>query len=113
MGSIGVYCALLDQTLALEMEGLKLEFFSRGARKGIGVPGRELTDDDRAYLQAGVDECYANFTGAVRAFRPQVSPDNFEAQVYSGVNAQAARLVDGVVPDYDALVAAMAAMYGA
>lgn len=111
IGSIGVYCALLDQSLWMENEGLKLEFFFRGARKGIGVPGRDLNDDDRAYLQAGVDEAYADFTGTVKAFRPQVSPDCFEAQVYSGTQAAVNKLVDGTVPNYDAVAAALAAMY--
>jgi signal peptide peptidase SppA len=97
-GSIGTYLALLDETVKMEKKGEKLELFSSGTHKALGTPGKALTDADREYLQGTVDKINGQFTGAVKAARPQVSKEALrDAKTYDGEDAVAQGLADGVV----------------
>lgn len=100
IGSIGVYLAWLDETVALQLQGLRLEYFGAGEHKAAGLPGKPLTNAQRGLLQARVDEIYKDFTGAVSAKRPEISPATMQGQVFSGKKALAAGLVDGLVNDF-------------
>lgn len=94
LGSIGVYLALLDETRALEMDGYKVELMKAGKFKAMGASFKQLTDEERAMFQASVDEIYAQFTGAVRGARPQVSDETMQGQTFTGAKAKAAGLSD-------------------
>jgi len=108
IGSIGVYLALLDQCVAMELQGLKLELFVAGAHKGLGLPGRPLSDEDRALLQGGVDKIYAWFSSQVQATRPGVASASMQGQVFDGQDAAAAGLVDFVVTGWHEMIDAVA-----
>ena len=69
VGSIGVLLPVVDRSEALAKAGVKVEVFAAGKFKSAGVPGTTLTDDQRAWLQQGVDETWAQFKGAVRSRR--------------------------------------------
>ncbi len=62
LGSIGVYCAVLDQSKALEMKGYNVQLIKAGKYKAAGAFG-PLSDDDKAMMQARVDSLHADFRG--------------------------------------------------
>jgi protease-4 len=97
VGSIGAYIALLDQTRAAEMQGLKVEMFRSGPHKGMGYPGTSLTEEQRGMLQAQVDKCAAGFKAAVRSGRGKNIADEFmQGQSFDVDAALACGLVDQV-----------------
>lgn len=113
VGSIGVYLAWLDETIRLELEGIKLQLFAAGRHKGIGLPGRVLTDEDKALLQSGVDTIYTQFTGFVReraALRgATIADDDMQGQTFTGSDAATRGLVSANVNSFEELLASLAA----
>ena len=99
VGSIGVYCAYLDSSAAMEKEGLKVDVFTSGRYKGAGIPGTTLSEDHRKMLQARVEEMAGAFYQHVEASRPDVERTDMQGQVFMGDRAVAAGLVDQVVRD--------------
>jgi ClpP class serine protease len=51
VGSIGVVQAVVDDSGALDRDGIKVEVFSVGKYKAMGAPGTSLTDDQRDLMQ--------------------------------------------------------------
>jgi signal peptide peptidase SppA len=98
IGSIGAMMAVLDQSSAFEMVGLKQEVFASGPFKGAGVPGTALTDDQRMQLQSMVDKYAGMFKNHVRANRI-VDEETMQGQVFIGSQAMDAGLVDSVMRD--------------
>lgn len=109
-GSIGVYLALLDETAAMQMDGLKLELFQAGEHKAIGMPGRPLTQSDREMLQASVDKSYSWFTAAVTSCRPDVKLESMQGQTFDGHDAVERGLADGTVDSLNSLLVALAGL---
>jgi signal peptide peptidase SppA len=97
VGSIGVLMPMLDETKAFEQAGLKVELFAAGKYKSIGAAGTALTDEQRGWLQAQVDEIYADFKAAVLARGRRITPDVMEGQCFSGRKASYNSLTSGVV----------------
>jgi len=97
VGSIGVLMPMLDESKAFEQAGLKVELFAAGKFKSIGVAGTALTDEQRAWLQAQIDETYADFKAAVLARGRRITPDVMEGQCFSGRKASYNSLTSGVV----------------
>ena len=102
VGSIGVYLALLDESLAYANEGYTVELFKRGKYKAMGMPGTTLTDEQRAHLQEGVDEIYDWFTREVSLAR-EVAPEAMEGQTFLAKSAVEVGLVDSVGTIRDAI----------
>lgn len=101
VGSIGVYIALLDVSRYAEMEGLRVEVFKSGKHKAMGYPGTSLTDEQRAMLQARVDELGAKFRAAVREGRARaIDDDVMQGQSFGAEAAVANGLIDQVT-DFD------------
>ena len=99
VGSIGVLLPMLDETKAFEQAGLKVELFAAGKFKSVGVPGVSLTDEQRAWLQADIDEIYGDFKAAVLARGRRITADVMEGQCFSGRKASYNSLTSGVVQD--------------
>lgn len=97
VGSIGVLMPMLDESKAFEQAGLKVDMFAAGKFKSIGVAGTSLTDEQRAWLQAQVDETYADFKAAVLTRGRRITPDVMEGQCFSGRKASYNSLTSGVV----------------
>ena len=97
LGSIGVYCALVDESAAWANEGLKLELMKAGTFKAAGIAGLPLSDTDRAQIQSRVDSLYEMFAQDVNALRPQVARASMQGQGFLGAEAHTAGLVDGIV----------------
>lgn len=102
VGCIGCYMAMLDQSVAAAMQGLRVEVFRSGRFKGMGIPGTSLTDEQRAYLQASVDRIAGQFKSAVRSARGSVRDEVMEGQSFDASAALAETLIDSVA---DAAVA--------
>lgn len=83
VGSIGVILPLIDDTEAFAMEGLKVEVFAAGKFKSTGTPGVPLTDEQRQWLQADVEEIAADFHAAVLARGRKIPAEAMEGQTFS------------------------------
>ena len=96
VGSIGVYCAILDSSKAFELSGLKQELFKEGKYKAIGMPGIALTDEQREHIQSQVSMLYGWFTTTVVEGRGTVDQSVMEGQDFRGEEAKRSNLVDVV-----------------
>jgi signal peptide peptidase SppA len=105
VGSIGVYCACVDDSVAWQMEGLRLVLVKAGKFKAEGISGSQITDEQVARWQQDIDYIYGKFTEAVRTARPGVSQDVMEGQTFYGERAVHAGLADAVYPDLAACLA--------
>jgi ClpP class serine protease len=101
VGSIGTYLAWLDESVKMQLEGVRLEFFGAGKHKGIGLPGRPLNQEDRALLQTKVEEINGWFTSAVSMARRKVSDETMQGQTFGGAEAVARHLADGMVGGWE------------
>jgi len=93
VGSIGVYMAVLDESRALELEGIKVEFIKGGRLKGMGASFKALTDEERDLMQAEVDRIWGDFKAAVTTLR-DIEDEDMQGQVFSGMEAERRGLVD-------------------
>ena len=105
VGSISAYIALLDQGEYMAKKGLKMDVFRDGALKGIGIPGKELSKEERAFLQARVEATGGAFKKSVTEWRPGISRAALDGRWMSGEEALEAGLIDGVVPSVHHLLA--------
>lgn len=103
-GSIGVYSAWLDETVALEMKGYSLELFAAGKHKAMGMPFRGLSDEERDMLQANVDAIYRDFKAAVTSNRRGVAEETMQGQMFRAPEALERGLLDGIVADWEEFV---------
>ena len=105
IGSIGTYIAFLNPKVAMQTQGYSLELFSQGTHKGLGLPGRDLTQADRSYLQGTVDKLNVEFTSAVKQGRPKASEEALrDAKMYDAKDAIAHGLADGLVSSWEEFV---------
>ena len=105
IGSIGTYLAFLNPKVAMQTKGYNLELFSQGTHKAIGMPGRDLSQKDREYLQAGVDKINGQFVAAVKAGRPKATEEALrDAKMYDAADAIKQGLADGLVSSWDEFV---------
>lgn len=105
VGSIGCYSAFLDQSRALEMDGLKLEVFSTGELKHVGMPGTSLSATQRQFLQDRVAKLGGKFKAFVKEHRPHVSEGALNGSFMTGEEGLAAGLVDGLYPTLSHMLA--------
>lgn len=105
IGSIGTYLAFLNPKVAMQTQGYNLELFSKGTHKAIGLPGRDLTQADREYLQSSVDKINAEFVATVKAGRPKASEEALrDAKMYDAQDAITHGLADGVVSSWEEFI---------
>ena len=105
LGSIGTYLAFFNEAVAMQTKGIKLEVFKQGKHKALGLPGMDLTQEDRQYLQNGVDKINAQFVAAVQQGRPKASAESVtDAKVYDGVEAIRQGLADGLVASWEEFI---------
>lgn len=65
VGSVGVFIAHVDQSAALEQDGLSVTLIHAGKNKVEFSPYAPLSDDAKAELQGRVNDIYSRFTGAL------------------------------------------------
>lgn len=100
VGSVGVYSMHVDQSKAMEMEGLNVSLISAGKYKTEGNPFEPLSDEARDEMQREVDFYHDMFVKDLARFRG-VSVSAVRADFGQGrvVNAQEAvrrKMADGV-----------------
>lgn len=99
VGCVGTYMAMYDYAGWLEQQGIKLHMIRAGDMKGIGVFGKELTEEEQAFLQAEVDAINAKFLAAVHSGRETagaeaIASEDLQGQWFSGEAALGKNLVD-------------------
>jgi protease-4 len=98
-GSIGVIMEYPNVSGLLEKVGVQMEIVKAGEQKDIGSPFRDMGPEDRAILDALVDDVHAQFIEAVVEARSLPMEEVLplaDGRVLSGRQAMAAGLVDGL-----------------
>jgi capsid assembly protease len=103
IGSIGTYCAGLDDSRAWEMEGLELILAKSGNLKAMGHPGKQWTLEEREWLQKQADIAGQEFRDWVTYRRPRVKEETMQGQWFKA--AAIPELVDDYYRDLPALLA--------
>jgi signal peptide peptidase SppA len=104
LGSIGVYLAFLTEEKGLIMSGITPEVIQAGKFKTLGISCKDLTTEQRNYLQAGVDKTYAAFQSAIAGRK--LAEDTQQGETYDGLEAVSLSLADGIQEDLDELISA-------
>jgi ClpP class serine protease len=104
IGSIGTYCAALDDSRAWEFEGLELVLAKSGNLKAMGHPGKAWTPEEREWLEAMATKAGADFRGWVTSRRGDVPAEAMQGQWFAAKEAAPA-LIDGLYRDLPALLA--------
>jgi signal peptide peptidase SppA len=99
-GSIGVLYPHKDLSAALEKEGIKITLLTAGKYKASDNPFVPLADEERAVLQARVDDAYGQFVKDVargRGVTPAVVRNGMgEGRALVARDAKAAGLIDRI-----------------
>jgi hypothetical protein len=103
VGSIGVILPVIDSSAAFEQAGLKVEVFAAGKFKSAGTPGTSLTDEQRDWLRAEVEETAAEFHMAVLARGRKIPDEAMQGQTFSGRRAMRFNLAGVVASRADAI----------
>ncbi|MGQ9905232.1 MAG: signal peptide peptidase SppA [Anaerolineae bacterium] len=96
-GSIGVILSLQDLEGLFEKVGIRVNAIKSGPYKDIGSSARGLTDEERALLQAIVDETYDTFVKVVAQGRKMSEAEVrriADGRIMTGRQALQAKMVD-------------------
>ncbi len=97
VGSIGVVSEGFGLTGALDKLGVERRLQTAGKNKGIGDPFSPINDEQKAHLQAMLDEIHQQFIKVVRdgrGSRLHESPDLFSGLFWTGEQSIALGLAD-------------------
>ena len=97
VGSVGCIIQVLDESKAFEMAGYKMETFRSDPMKAIGARGTSLTDSQKEFLQAVVDEAANEFKQHVRHNRRSIEESALDGRVFTAATAKRLKLIDEVV----------------
>lgn len=101
VGSIGVYCTVIDASRMADNEGIKVHVIRSGEHKGVGEFGAAISETQLAKLQAHVDEAARRFRAAVESGR-KLSAEQVTAlatgEVWFAEDAVSLGLIDRVQP---------------
>jgi protease-4 len=116
-GSIGVILEFTNFEELLKKIGFRMEVVKSGRYKDVGNPGREMTAEERAYLQAMVDNVHQQFVRDVargRRMKVEKVREVADGRIFTGEQAMELGLVDELGNLKDAINAAakMAAIEG-
>lgn len=103
IGSIGVYCAGLDDSRAWELEGLELILAKSGTLKAMGHPGKAWSEEERQWLQDCADRGGVEFRSHVRERRGDVPDEAMQGQWLFAKEADPS-LHDGLYRDLPELI---------
>lgn len=105
-GSIGVIFNVSNMEGLFSKVGYKSDPIKSGKHKDIGSPARPMTPEERAILQALIDDAYGQFVQAVADGRHMSVEDVkplADGRIYSGNQALANHLVDQLGDSQDAV----------
>lgn len=101
-GSIGVIIPNYDLSGMLENWNIEDRSFTSGPYKQLGSPTKAMDDEDRAVLQALVDESFEDFKNIVLSGRPKLADDEESlkeattGQIFTAKQAKGLGLIDRV-----------------
>lgn len=101
IGSIGVYCYLMDESRAYFNQGVDPVLIKAGDNKAEGLPGMPITQDVKDNLQKEVDYIYKLFTDHVKHNRRMVKEDSMQGRSYMSEEALQRGLIDYIVNTED------------
>lgn len=87
VGSVGVYSVLVNSKEAARAQGVEVLVFKSGDKKGIGVPGTDVTPEQAAYLQKSVDDAADIFKASVKMKRKMLADDVLDGRSVTGREA--------------------------
>lgn len=100
VGSVGVFAVHVDETKALEAEGMTVNLVTAGKYKGEYLPITPMTAESRENLQFQVNVTYDKFLSALKRNRNTTLDDvkkNYgQGRVMNADQAKAAGMVDSV-----------------
>ncbi len=99
VGSIGVYSAIYDYTVANHNAGVKTEIIKAGKNKAVGHPDKPMSSEDREIVQKRIDNIYNLFVEAIARNRNMSIDKVLEVatgDVFMGKDAVEAGLVDEI-----------------
>lgn len=99
VGSIGTYGVVYDMSQAAAMEGVKAHVIRAGKYKGMGTPGTEISPEQLAEWQRGVDAINQHFLAGVSRGRNMTAEKVAEladGRAHIGQEALRLGLVDAV-----------------
>lgn len=100
VGSVGVYCAVLDATASMAQDGLAMNTFQSGDLKTMGASWKAMTDEQKSIMQADVDRIGEAFRAQMNS-RWSVSPEAMRGQSMDGSEGLEAGMVDGLYDSMD------------
>lgn len=99
-GSIGVIMQTLSFGGLMEKIGIQAHTFRSGKYKDLLNPTREPTEEEKALVQGLIMEVYDKFAGIVAAERDldldELKANLADGRIFSGRQAEAAGLIDGL-----------------
>ncbi|MEE2711125.1 MAG: signal peptide peptidase SppA [Gemmatimonadota bacterium] len=105
-GSIGVIFEVPNAEGLFDKIGIDWQVIKSGDHKDIGSPARQLTREERGFMQAVVDDTYNQFVDVVTGNRPLARDEVLEisdGQVFTGNQAISLGLVDRLGTFQDAI----------
>jgi protease-4 len=105
-GSIGVIAEWYNYGELLQWAKLKNVVFKSGEFKDAPSPVRDLTENERKYMQGVIDDLYNQFTLAVSKGRNldlAVVKPLADGRIYTGLDAKSRRLIDEIGTFQDAV----------
>lgn len=116
-GSIGVVAEFANYEKLLEWARVDVEVLKSGKYKDVGSPFREMTPEDREYMQGLIDNVYSQFKSAVaesRGLGPAEVDKIADGKIFTGQQAKELKLIDetGTINDAIDLAANMAGIKG-
>src|SRR5208337_5500036 len=114
VGSIGVIAEWVNYGDLLKWAKLKNIVLKTGEFKDTGNPARDLTPNEQAYMQALIDNMFAQFIKAVadgRGLKFEDVKSIANGKVWTGEQALSMKLIDGV-GDFETVVADTAKSVG-
>lgn len=105
-GSIGVYIPYANWEELYKKIGIQQEKIKSGVHKDILSPERQMTGEERAIIQAMVDDMYNQFVDVVadgRKMDPNRVRQLADGRIYTGSQAKELGLVDELGNMYDAI----------
>jgi len=107
IGSVGVWCAYLDYSRAMQNDGVNMQAFSAGKFKLLGAYWKPMTDEEKSIVQKSVQRTYEQFMQAMSSHRA-VSEENFgNGLCFDGDEAAQLGFTDGLVEDMDEILERM------
>ncbi len=116
-GSIGVVAEFASYEKLLEWAKVDIEVLKSGKYKDVGSPFREMTPEDREYMQGLIDNVYSQFKSAVaesRGLGPAEIDKIADGRIFTGEQAKELKLIDetGTINDAIDLASNMAGIKG-